>query len=497
VGLPELIGGKYRPRDILGAGATGVVYSVEHAFTGELLALKVMTSHLGGSADAIERFKREARTASRIRSQHVVRIFDADVAPELDGAPYLVMDLLEGVDLEQISGDRPVEPATVVEWLRQVAPPLDKAHRIGIVHRDLKPENLFLTHREDGSVLIKILDFGIAKLGSESTGSTKAGQLLGTPLYMAPEQARAEPEKVGPPSDRYALGLIAYKLLTGAPYWTGTSVAAILAEILYEPLRPPSERHGFGPTFDAWFLRACHHDSVQRFGSAVEQVEALARSLGLPVEIQPRATSTGSLRDSLVTRSEGLPMPSGNGLGSVDPMHPPFDRFDASRGSPPESGGPSDRNDASLAPHGGTVPPPEPELAGGDNSSRRKWRVATVLVALAGLAGLLLVVLGDHSGPPGPVAASRPIALPIEPAVAPADMAVAPPSGAAPSPSAAEATPAPSPGPASDAPKGRALPMAALSKKDPSRSQSARPSPARASPRREKWLFDEAIGDQK
>ncbi|HEY3594367.1 MAG TPA: serine/threonine-protein kinase, partial [Polyangiaceae bacterium] len=184
--LPELIGGKYRPRDILGAGATGVVYSVEHAFTGELLALKVMTSHLGGSAEAIERFKREARTASRIRSQHVVRIFDADVAPELDGAPYLVMDLLEGVDLEQISGDRPVEPATVVEWLRQVAPPLDKAHRIGIVHRDLKPENLFLTHREDGSVLIKILDFGIAKLGTESTGSTKAGQLLGTPLYMAP-----------------------------------------------------------------------------------------------------------------------------------------------------------------------------------------------------------------------------------------------------------------------------------------------------------------------
>jgi serine/threonine-protein kinase len=483
VGLPELIGGKYRPRDILGAGATGVVYSVEHAFTGELLALKVMTSHLGGSADAIERFKREARTASRIRSQHVVRIFDADVAPELDGAPYLVMDLLEGVDLEQISGDRPVEPATVVEWLRQVAPPLDKAHRIGIVHRDLKPENLFLTHREDGSVLIKILDFGIAKIGSESTGSTKAGQLLGTPLYMAPEQARAEPDKVGPASDRYALGLIAYKLLTGAPYWTGTSVAAILAEILYEPLRPPSDRHGFGPAFDAWFMRACHHDPVQRFTSAVEQVEALARALGLPVEIQPRATATGSLRDSLATRSEGMPPPSsenGHAIDAGSSMAPPAEM--------------SAGNDSSLAPHGGTVPPPSGAGTPRDEGARRRWKVAGVLAALAAAGVVLLLSLSDRVPAQTEAVASKGSMSTGDTAVLPVPMEPpAAPSNAGSSPSPTEAASAI--GSATDASKGRLVVVSP--KKDVSRSPAVRAPAPRLTARREKYLFDEAIGDQK
>jgi hypothetical protein len=282
VGLPEIIGGKYRPRSVIGSGASGTVYSVEHMFTGELLALKVMRSHLGGSAEAIARFKREARAVSQIKSEHVVRIFDADVAPELDGVPYLVMDLLEGRDLEQIAGDRPVVAETVVDWLRQVASPLDRAHRVGIVHRDLKPENLFLTRREDGSPLIKILDFGIAKIAAESTGTTQWGQLFGTPLYMAPEQARGDPTQIGPATDLCAVGLIAFRLLAGVPYRNGTSLAAILNEILHEPLRAPSELvHSLGTEFDEWFLRACHADPARRFGSAVEQIDVLGRAFGL------------------------------------------------------------------------------------------------------------------------------------------------------------------------------------------------------------------------
>src|SRR5882762_7347557 len=285
--LPALIGGKYRPLGIIGEGAMGIVYSVEHTLTGEQLALKVMTAHHGATRDAIERFKREARASAKIKSEHVVRIIDADVAPELDRAPYLVMDLLDGCDLEKASGDLPVAPLVVLEWLRQIARALDKAHRIGVTHRDLKPENLFLTHREDGTPLIKILDFGIAKISAESTGTTQSGQILGTPLYMSPEQARGDPGKIGPSSDLYALGLIGYKLLTGAPYWNATSVAGIIGQVLYEPMPPPSARGApISPEFDRWFLRACNRESAHRFGTASELVEALARALGLPADVR-------------------------------------------------------------------------------------------------------------------------------------------------------------------------------------------------------------------
>jgi serine/threonine-protein kinase len=141
------------------------------------------------SPEAIARFKGEARTAAKLRSRHVVRIFDADVARELGGAPYLVMELLEGSNLDQAAHEKAVEPASVVSWFRQAAVPLERAHRIGIVHRDLKPENLFLTKLDDGTSILNILDFGIARL-AESPGMTKSGQLFGTPLYMAPEQLR-------------------------------------------------------------------------------------------------------------------------------------------------------------------------------------------------------------------------------------------------------------------------------------------------------------------
>jgi serine/threonine protein kinase len=303
-----MIGGKYRPRDILGAGATGTVYSVEHAFTGELLALKVMKAHLGASADAITRFKREARAASKIRSQHVVRIFDADIAPELGGAPYLVMDLLEGSDLERLSDDKPVSAEHVVEWLRQLALPLDKAHAIGIIHRDLKPENIFLTRLDDGTPLVKILDFGIAKIVAESPATTQTGQLFGTPQYMAPEQARGDPTQVGPATDLFALGHVAYKLLTGDVYRTGTNLAEVLNEIVHGPLPAPSEKgYSFGPEFDRWFLRACHPDPALRFSSAHEQVEALARALGLPAGPElATAPPSGGARTSVPPVSQSL-----------------------------------------------------------------------------------------------------------------------------------------------------------------------------------------------
>jgi serine/threonine-protein kinase len=297
--LPSEIGGRYRPLRLLGKGGMGAVYEVEHRHTGQHLALKVLTPQPGAS---VERFKREARAASRIQSDHIVRVTDADVAPELNGAPFLVMDLLEGTDLERATGDRSASPAEVVEWLRQVARGLTKAHDAGIVHRDLKPENLFLTQREDGSPLVKILDFGIAKLAVETTALTASDTFLGTPGYMAPEQTDSRGPPVTHRADLFTLGLIAFKLLTGRSYWKSGSLAQLLAQILAEPMPPASDRGStLGPAFDVWFARACHREAEKRFGSAREQVEALAAALGLPAEA-PRASDP---RPRVVTPPSG------------------------------------------------------------------------------------------------------------------------------------------------------------------------------------------------
>ncbi len=253
--LPPLIGGRYRPVRLLGKGGMGAVYEVEHLHTGQRFALKVITPQPGAS---VERFKREARAASRIRSDHIVQVTDADVAPELGGAPFLVMELLEGSDLEGVTGKNPAAPEDVMDWLRQVARALAKAHDAGIVHRDLKPENLFLTTREDGSPLVKILDFGIAKFVAEGSTLTQSGGILGTPAYMAPEQTDSHGPAVTQRADLYAIGLIAFKLLTGRMYWRTGSLAQLLAQILAEPMPAASERGStLGAPFDEWFRRAC------------------------------------------------------------------------------------------------------------------------------------------------------------------------------------------------------------------------------------------------
>jgi len=273
-----------------------MVYEVEHARTGEHLALKVLLSTVEASPDALERFKREARASARIKSENVVRVTDADVAPELDGAPFLVMELLEGMDLEKAANASLPMPATVVGWLRQVAPAIDKAHRLGIVHRDLKPENLFLAHLEDRAPVVKILDFGIAKMAQEGTGATGSGQVLGTPKYMAPEQAAGN-ATVTPATDLYALGLVAYRLLMGESYYKDDNVMSILGLLLHGQLQLPSARDPkFGAVFDDWFKKACSRAPEGRFASAAVQVEALAEALGLPttpIELPPERLPLG------------------------------------------------------------------------------------------------------------------------------------------------------------------------------------------------------------
>ncbi len=281
VDLPPLLAGRYRPIKPLGVGGMGAVYVVEHAHTGERLALKVLLTQARASRDALERFKREARALALVRSEHVVRVTDADVAPELDNAPFLVMELLEGTDLERATRNKPQPPAVVINWLRQVSQGLERAHAADITHRDLKPENLFLAKHEDGSDLIKILDFGIAKVRADGAGGrTQTGQIVGTPKFMSPEQARGETDAVGPAADIWAIGLIAFRLLMGTDYWTAVAVTLLLAQIIYEPIVPPSARGcSLGSGFDRWFLRSCDRDPALRWASVREQVDALAEAL--------------------------------------------------------------------------------------------------------------------------------------------------------------------------------------------------------------------------
>jgi serine/threonine protein kinase len=279
--LPTVIGGKYRPTRLIARGGMGAVYEVVHANTGEHLALKLMLARSLLAPELVERFKREARIQSSVKSEHVVRVVDADVAPELEGAPFLVMELLAGKDLERICQERRPTPEEAVDWLAQVGRALDRAHKDGIVHRDLKPENLFLAERGEEAPMVKVLDFGVAKMTSGTTegNSTATGQILGTPRYMAPEQASGS-KQVTPAADRCALGLIAFRLLCGRHYFEGDNWVALLREVTRGATRPPSEMgHDLGPAFDVWFAKACAFEPWQRFATCAEQVEALGKAL--------------------------------------------------------------------------------------------------------------------------------------------------------------------------------------------------------------------------
>jgi class 3 adenylate cyclase/tetratricopeptide (TPR) repeat protein len=290
--IPTVIASRYRVLGPVGEGNMGKVYLVEHIHTGEQFALKVLLSHFGTDPKVVKRFKREAWLPARIKSEHVAKVIDADVAEELGGAPFLVMELLDGCDLEvYLQRVKTVPPAEVVHILVQVGRALDKAHEIGIIHRDLKPENIFLHRRRDGSVIVKVLDFGISKIMGDGLGNledaalTRTGVVLGTPLYMPPEQATGDSARIGPRSDIWAIGLVAFRLLTGKLYWVAESVAELLVEILSTPMPLPSSIDPALPAaFNAWFARSCNRILAERWASVGEQVAALGAVFGVDAE---------------------------------------------------------------------------------------------------------------------------------------------------------------------------------------------------------------------
>ena len=319
LGTGSVIASRYRVERQLGQGGMGHVFLVQHVHTDERLALKLLRSTVVQDQATLDRFRREARTPARIDSDHVVRVTDADVAPELGNVPFLVMEYLRGEDLEHLGGRRgPLPASEVVLLLSQAARALDKAHGLGIVHRDLKPENLFLTQREDGTPWIKILDFGIAKMTGgdvkEAGRLTATGQIFGTPLYMSPEQAMAESEKICAQTDVWALGLIAHRLLTGKEFWTATTLTHLVAQIAFEPIPAPSENGcTLGPAYDEWFSKCCAREIASRYRSAGEAVGALASALSvtdlpsglsrIPVSVRVQSQRVVDERDMLAATS--------------------------------------------------------------------------------------------------------------------------------------------------------------------------------------------------
>jgi len=304
------IAGRYELQREIGRGGAGVVYAVKHLHTGERLAMKVLLSHAADQPDIVHRFRREMQASARVRSEHVVRVTDADLAPELKGVPFLVMELLSGIDLARLVTERGACTKEEALWLLgQAARGLDRAHAAGVVHRDLKPENMFLHKCDDGRLIVKLLDFGVARmtdgsgLSSAEARVTQDGAILGTPLFLTPEQALGETEKIGPGTDVWPIGLIAHELLTGVSYWAEEQMTTLLAKIIFKPLAPPSSKGTqLGIPFDDWFLRSCAREPGQRWPSVGAQVEALADALGVERAILTAVEPPAALRAWLAAR---------------------------------------------------------------------------------------------------------------------------------------------------------------------------------------------------
>jgi serine/threonine protein kinase len=297
----EILGGKFRLEKEIGRGSMGTVWSAVHLTLGQRVAIKLISAEHAQGSEARQRFSTEAKAAARLRSRYVVQVYDDGETPE--GTPYIVLEYLDGETLEQrVEREHDLPLNDAVRITRHVARALSRAHAAGIVHRDLKPANVFLTTSEDDEMgwLAKVLDFGIAKLEEHGVASTtKTGALLGTPLFMSPEQVRGA-NSVDARSDLYSLGMVFYNMLTGSYAFNGDSFADVLVAICTGPLPDLRVAAPWVPASVAdWFQRACARDVQARFQSADELIEALDLALGVSTGAFNRQSSPEVRLDTL------------------------------------------------------------------------------------------------------------------------------------------------------------------------------------------------------
>lgn len=384
----------------------GSVYLAVHPQIGKRVAIKVLGKHVLQNAEACTRFLREAQVVNRIGHPGMVDIFSFGQLPS--GQHYLIMELLTGEPLAARMARGPMPWRELSEVFTQLLLALQAAHDAEVVHRDLKPDNVFLVGGRD-KVLVKLLDFGLAKIVDGNSDMTHTGIALGTPRYMPPEQSRGG-RHMGPRGDLYAVGLMLYEAITGRfPFEAPTAILMLTVKLSQDP-PPPSRYADMPPALEALILRALRRAPEDRFGSAREMAAALQAIGGPDASIELRRRSAGAVQVQ-APRPQAAPVPRAGDFSAEE-----------TRVSPPRPGDPAA---VGLSGEETKVSPPRPQPAAA-RVQRRQHRAVLLAAGCAVILGLLcgIVVrvglLGRQAplSPPGPAQAAP--ASPPTSAAAPA-----------------------------------------------------------------------------
>ena len=390
----EVLAGKYRIEAQIGSGGMGVVLAAHHVAIGNRVAIKVL--RLDEERDpqgAVARFVREARAAARVQNEHVVRV--TDVASLSDGTPYMVMEYLDGIDLRHLIDQQgQVEIADAIAYVLQACEGLAEAHAAGVIHRDLKPSNLFLVKRKGSAPVLKILDFGISKVTPRAgeTALTTTTSLMGSPLYMAPEQMRSS-KNVDARADIWSLGLILYELLAGNPPFEGETIPLVCTAVMGLPPTPMGRfRDDIPEALNAILLRCLEKDPERRFanvGELARQLAPFAPSLQR-IHAERAAALAYPSRPPMVTEPDEEYAPVRSARGGtlkgglqVEPL-----------GVPEASG--------SRTPRRANDPDTIPSWTGSKEGGKRRatWIGAGIAVALLAVLSLVVVVVRPGTSVP-------------------------------------------------------------------------------------------------
>jgi serine/threonine-protein kinase len=396
------IGGRYRILAKLGEGGMGAVYRGEQISLKRKCAIKLLKPELSSDAGLVKRFNAEAELVAKLSHPNIVGIYD--FGQDRDGTLFIAMEFLEGRTLrEALIADGPMPPRRAVAIASQIASSLTDAHAHGIVHRDLKPDNVMLTERGREKDVVRVLDFGIAKLRDEGKNTvqqmTQAGDLVGTPQYMAPEQIRGD--KIDGRTDVYALGAMLYEMVTGRLPFEGPTVMAILSKHLTETTPPPSVRRPdlqIPPSIDALVMASLVKDASQRVPSMEmvgEQLAAIGSLLGSPSQpfVVPQM---GGVMGGPSGWQPGMPTAQSGAVsgGLVAPTPPPHATPYGAYPALPQP------QPLSMPPTMGTPPPMHAPSAAPRKSRAALWVVLGV-VAVAAIAIVAVVSKSSSQGGAG------------------------------------------------------------------------------------------------